>query len=314
MVAAISLTTENVPLKEEPLVFPLPPSIPHAMLSVVPGDGRCLLNSLLRSVEKETTAAAADGLRSVLRDSMARYTTTESWEARVPSIAQDMGGEKINTLLSPADYAVKFLSNPTTHLPSSVICVWQDVLHPTLNVYVLVHDSTGDYVETFPAPLQPASKCIVLQRVFEGTVGHYGVVTVGGSCQFNVDHPLIAHISSLQHPVLLPTQDRREKRKAEAAVEVDEEEVVVDKVDEKEAPPRRSTRLDEKKEAPPRRSTRRATMYYRDHHRPCWRLRQEVIRRLMKRPPSPSDEARLPIAAFLHIFIDDDGVEWVVVH
>ena len=148
------------------------------------GDGNCLLYALLRLVNEDETPTAANELRAKLRaELLRRYKRTDKWEARVPPLVQDVRAG--NVPLTPEEYATKFLTKNYTDLPSSVVCIWQD-LNRHVQVYVLVRDHSAtnpsfivfDRVETFKSPDQPPTSVGVLYRQMNGR-GHYGVVSVG---------------------------------------------------------------------------------------------------------------------------------------
>jgi hypothetical protein len=200
--------------RQSDIAFDLPLSI-SARVVDVDGDGNCLLYALMYAtgdVEHDSTEEdAATQLRHLLKRHLIGNYNATSWGSRVPEVVQDP--------LTPKQYATKYLTKANSHLPSSAICVWQDLLHPSIQVYVLVHDKEDfscddDYVEVFRAPQQPPHHCIVLQRVWSRTVGHYAVVVAEGSYEFSLDDPLIQHVASVRHPSLTTREERKRKSQA----------------------------------------------------------------------------------------------------
>jgi hypothetical protein len=85
------------------------------------GDGRCLMYSLLQvNAAQLPSLLEVDELRRHLHDYILHSYTDDEWYDRVPTMLTDGGRSR-------AQFAERFLVNPTAHLPAAAICLWQDV-------------------------------------------------------------------------------------------------------------------------------------------------------------------------------------------
>ena len=201
----------------------------EVLLLPIVGDGNCLLYSLLWARNRtEPTMAEADALRLRLYNHMLTYTD-ESWERRVPPRVQTT--DSTGRHMSPREYANKYLINrtPAIHLPSSVICAWQDLSteHNKWDVYVLVSDGSPKlYVEKFPAPLTGnLGFAMIMLRTWTGKIGHYDLFTHDYGQWFWVEKsnewfdveryrhfPLLQHVNQLAEELQVPVTVVRQER------------------------------------------------------------------------------------------------------
>jgi hypothetical protein len=203
----------------------------HCRVLSIVGDGRCLLYSLLHVGRAMLpTCWEADDLRQLLRTHLTTTYTDQTWSDRVPP--------QLGENLSVSRFAERFLSKPTVHLPPDVVCLWQDVIAPTTNVYVLMRSQHGahdrDRVERLPSP-SPTREAVVLLFTWENGLGHYELVTYQKVISLPHKHVFVQHLDVL-HDVYVAGMDveprrqlRRESGRKRSAEERDED-IVVEKV------------------------------------------------------------------------------------
>ena len=157
------------------------------VLSIV-GDGRCQLYSLLQ-VERAMlpTAYEADELRKRLKAHLLSSYTEMEWRARVPS--------DLREIISLQQFAERYLSHGTTHLPHDSIALWQDMVDRKADVFILNKPQRGEHVELIPCR-GPAREAVVLLFTWRG-VGHYELVTYNNVIALPRHHPFIVHLDEL---------------------------------------------------------------------------------------------------------------------
>ncbi len=203
------LQQQNTP---SPLVFrPIPARFKKLLkvLSIV-GDGRCLLYSLLQSsCSLLPSPQEADQLRSQLKQHLLSSYSASEWEERVPP--------QLSEGCTPQAFADRFLTGATTHLPPDAICLWQDVLAPSTDVYLLQRSSfeieRKEKVEKIPCQ-GGAQHAVVLMFTWEG-VGHYELVTFNDVTTLPHSHAFVQHLNQLHQQYIsgFSKDVRREGRK-----------------------------------------------------------------------------------------------------
>ena len=161
------------------------------VLSIV-GDGRCLLYSLLQSVSSLLPSPReADQLRAQLRAHLLSSYSAVEWERRVPS--------QLSEGSTPPAFANRYLTGATTHLPPDAICIWQDLLAPSTDVYLLqlstFETKREEHVEKLPCR-GTAVHAMVLLLTWHG-VGHYELVTFNDVIPLPCSHAFIQHLDQL---------------------------------------------------------------------------------------------------------------------
>jgi hypothetical protein len=200
----------------------------HCRVLSIVGDGRCLLYSLLQVVRAMLpTWWEADELRQRLRTHLIATFTDQTWSDRVPP--------QLGENLSVSTFAERFLTKPTVHLPPDAICLWQDIVAPTTNVYVLMRSQHGafdrDRVERLPS-LHPATSAVLLFFTWENGIGHYELVTYQNVITLPCDHAFVQHLDVLRDDYVAsmavePRRKlRRESGRKRSAQEPDEDIVV----------------------------------------------------------------------------------------
>ena len=191
IVLRAQLQQHNLP---SPLVFrPIPARFKkHLKVLSIVGDGRCLLYSLLQCKSALLPCPhEADQLRSRVREHLlCSYSATE-WERRVPP--------QLSEGSTPQAFADRFLTGATTHLPPDAICLWQDLLAPSTDVYLLQRSSfeieRQEKVEKIPCR-RAVVDAIVLVFTWQG-VGHYELVTFNDVITLPQSHAFIQHLDLL---------------------------------------------------------------------------------------------------------------------
>jgi hypothetical protein len=191
------------------------------VLSIV-GDGRCQLYSLLQ-VERAMlpTAYEADELRKRLKAHLLSSYTEMEWRERVPS--------NLREIISSQQFAERYLSHNTAHLPHDSIALWQDMLERKTDVFILNKSPQGEHVEQVPCR-GTARDAVVLLFTWQG-VGHYELITYNSVISLPRHHPFILHldelhakyISGLSKPVKRAARRGVERRAAERERDVDVE-------------------------------------------------------------------------------------------
>ena len=200
----------------------------HCRVLSIVGDGRCLLYSLLQVGRAMLpTCWEADDLRRQLRTHLTAAYTDVTWSGRVPP--------QLGENLSVATFAERFLSQPTVHLPPDAICLWQDLMATTINVYVLMKAQHGAYdrdrVERLPSP-HPATSAVLLLFTWENGLGHYELVTYQNVITLPRTHAFVQHLDTLHDDYIMSMaveprrQLRRESGKKRSAEERDNDIVV----------------------------------------------------------------------------------------
>ena len=194
------------------------------VLSIV-GDGRCLLYSLLQSqCAMLPSAAEADTLRQRLREHLLSSYTAAEWSTRVPDRASEP--------LSPQDFADRFLSRPTTHLPPDTVCIWQDLHDFRTDVFILQSSSyEGQKVELVPCR-GTATHALILRLTYGGYsgTGHWESITCDGVTTLPRRHDVIGELDALHLEYLgslctevkrAAQKGRRGKKKQSELIEVE---------------------------------------------------------------------------------------------
>jgi hypothetical protein len=183
----------------------------HCRVLSIVGDGRCLLYSLLQVGRAMLpTSWEADDLRQQLRTHLTTTYTDQTWSVRVPP--------QLGENLSVATFAERFLSKPTVHLPIDAICLWQDVVAPTTDVYVLMRSQHGAYdrdrVERLASPC-PATLAVVLLFTWENGLGHYELVTYQNVITLPINHAFVQHLDALHDEYVagMAVEPRRQQRR-----------------------------------------------------------------------------------------------------
>ena len=204
----------------------------HCRVLSIVGDGRCLLYSLLQVGRAMLpTSWEADDLRQQLRTHLMSTYTDEVWSGRVPP--------QLGENLSVSTFAERFLSKPTVHLPPDAVCLWQDVVAPTTNVYVLMRSQHGAYdrdrVERLPSPSPPTS-AVVLLFTWENGVGHYELVTYRNVITLPCAHPFVQHLNVLHDEFVAgmavePRRQLRHESGTKRSAEERDDDIVVESAD-----------------------------------------------------------------------------------
>ena len=183
----------------------------HCRVLSIVGDGRRLLYSLLQVGRAMLpTWWEADDLRQQLRTHLTTSYTDQTWSARVPP--------QLGENLSVSTFAERFLGKPTVHLPPDAVCLWQDVVAPTTNVYMLMRSQHGtcdrDRVEYLPSPSPPTS-AVVLLFTWENGVGHFELVTYQNVITLPHNHAFIQHLDVLHEEYFagMAVEPRRQLRR-----------------------------------------------------------------------------------------------------
>ena len=196
----------------------------HCRVLSIVGDGRCLLYSLLQVGHAMLPAWwEADELRQLLRTHLTTTYSDQTWSERVPP--------QLGENLAVSTFAERFLSQPTVHLPPDTICLWQDIVAPTTNVYVLMRSQHGAYdrdrVERLRSPYTAAA-AVVLLFTWENGLGHYELVTYQNVITLPPNHAFVQHLDALHEDyvadmaVELRRQLRRESGRKRSAKDRDE--------------------------------------------------------------------------------------------
>ena len=157
------------------------------VLSIV-GDGRCQLYSLLQAERAMLpTAYEADELRKLLKGHLLRSYTEDEWRERVPC--------DLREIISLQQFAERYLSHNTAHLPHDSIVLWQDVRQRQTDVFILNKTPQGEHVEKVPCR-KTAHDAVVLLFTWRG-VGHYELVTYNNVICLPCQHPFILHLDEL---------------------------------------------------------------------------------------------------------------------
>ena len=201
----------------------------HCRVLSIVGDGRCLLYSLLQACRAMLpTWWEADELRQRLRMHLTTTYSDQTWSDRVPP--------QLGENLSMSTFAERFLSKPTVHLPPDAICLWQDMVAPTTNVYVLMKSQHGAYdrdrVERLPSP-SPATAVVVLLFTWENGLGHYELVTYQNVITLPLDHAFVQHLDVLHEGYVagMAVEPRRQQRRESGgnrSAEERDEDIVVE--------------------------------------------------------------------------------------
>jgi hypothetical protein len=157
------------------------------------GDGRCQLYSLLQ-VERAMlpTAYEADELRRKLKAHLLSSYTEMEWRQRVPS--------DLREVMSLQQFAERYLSHDTTHLPHDSIALWQDLRQRSTDVFILNKSPQGEHVDKVPCR-GAAQDAVVLLFTWED-VGHYELVTYNNVICLPRHHPFILHLDGLHDEYL----------------------------------------------------------------------------------------------------------------
>ena len=194
----------------------------HCRVLSIVGDGRCQLYVLLQ-IERAMlpTSYEADELRRKLKAHLLQFYTEEEWRERVPS--------DLREIISLQQFAERYLSDDTTHLPHDSIALWQDLRQRSTDVFILNKSPQGEHVEKIPCR-GTARDAVVLLFTWHG-VGHYELVTYNNVICLPRNHSFILHldelhrryIAGLSKEVKRAAHDGRKRSAAERESDVDAE-------------------------------------------------------------------------------------------
>ena len=184
----------------------------HLQVLSIVGDGRCLLYSLLQSgCALLPSPHEADALRAQLRQHLLVSYSASEWQQRVPP--------QLSEGSTPQAFAERFLTRATSHLPPDAICLWQDLLAPSTDVYLLQRSSCDvelqEKVEKLPCRAGAPAHAIVLLFTWHGA-GHYALVTFNDVTTLPHSHAFVQHLDGLHQQYIsgLSRHVRRSKRRS----------------------------------------------------------------------------------------------------
>ena len=101
----------------------------------------------------------------------------------------------LREIISLQQFAERYLSHNTTHLPHDSIALWQDALQRSTDVFILNESPQGEHVEKVPCR-GTARDAVVLLFTWHG-VGHYELITYNNVICLPRQHPFILHLDEL---------------------------------------------------------------------------------------------------------------------